>query len=62
MKVTIAFAYEKTLAADKTGIPFKNLYSYMIKMWKEIRNVKNLAIKLQKVMKKKKKIKWIKKS
>ena len=33
----------------------------MIKTWKEIGNLKNLAIELQKVMKKKKKIKCIKK-
>ena len=39
-----SFAYAKTWAADKTGIPFKHIYSYMIKTWKEIRNLKNLAI------------------
>ena len=43
---------------NKTGIPFKNLYSYMIETFKEKRNIKKLGNKTSKVIKK---IKCIKK-
>ena len=55
-----SYSYEKLELQNKTGISFRNLYAYMIETLKEKRNLKYLAIKLQKEMKKKK-IKCIKK-